>query len=279
MTALKYGFTLPFSDPRKVADIARLAEETGWDGLYLGDAIWCMDPMIALTAAAMVTTRLRLGTLVIPAPLRVPYKIASESVALDHLSGGRLTLGLAMGATWMGWHAFPDEIMDTRARAEMLDETIDILTELYQRKPFDYGGKHFHLKLTQMDVMHYPPKPIQQPRIPLWIPAVWPRMKSIQRVLKCDGLLPHKMNAENKFEDVKPADLREMKTYIDANRTLTTPFDYVMEGKTIAMTPLQMQDTLCPWMEAGMTWWVESLWGEPEEKIIERVKQGPPKIE
>lgn len=279
MPALQYGITLPFNDPRKVAEMARQAEDAGWDALFLGDAIWIMDPLVALSAAAMVTTRLRLGTMIIPVPLRVPYKIASESLALDHLSNGRVTLGLAMGATWMGWHAFPDEVMDTKARAEMLDETVDILTELYQRKQFDYDGKHYHIKLTQMDLMHYPPKPIQQPRIPLWIPAVWPRMKSMQRVLKCDGLLPHKMNAENKFEDVKPADLREMKAYIDANRTLTTPFDYVIEGKTFNQTSAQAQDTLCPWVEAGMTWWIESFYGEPDEKMWERVKLGPPRVQ
>jgi alkanesulfonate monooxygenase SsuD/methylene tetrahydromethanopterin reductase-like flavin-dependent oxidoreductase (luciferase family) len=139
-----------------------------------------MDPMICLSAAAMTTSRIKLGTIVIPVPLRRPWKIASESLALDHLSDGRVILGLATGAVWMGWHAFPDEVTDTRARAEMLDETIDILTLLYQRQQFDYDGKHYHLKLTQMDLMHYPPKPIQQPRIPLWVVGVWPRMKTMR---------------------------------------------------------------------------------------------------
>jgi hypothetical protein len=234
--------------------------------------------MIALTAAAMTTRRIRLGTMIIPVPLRRPWKIASESVAVDHLSGGRLILGLGAGAVWMGWQGFPDEVTDTRARAEILDETIDLLTLLYQRKPFDYDGKHYHLKLTLVDEMHYPPKPVQQPRIPIWIPGIWPRMKSMRRVLKCDGLLPQKMNAQGEFEAVTPSDLREMKAFIDANRTLDTPFDYVVEGKLMGMDQAQAYDLLAQWADAGATWFIEGMWDESIENVGRHIQQGAPVI-
>ena len=279
MSKLKFGLDSYYGNARDTAECARLAEQAGWDGLFIGDAIWCVDPIVSLTAAAMVTSRIRLGTMVIPMPLRRPWKVASESAALDNLSGGRLILGLATGAVWMGWQGFPDEVTGTKARAEMLDESIDILTLLYQRKQFDYAGKHYHLKLTLVDEMHYPPKPVQQPRIPLWVPGVWPRMKSMRRVLKCDGLLPQKMNKEGKFEDVTPADIREMKAYIDANRTLTTPFDITMEGQTAGLDRAQVQDKLYPWIEAGITWWIEGLWMESTDQIKERIRQGPPKLD
>jgi len=279
MSAIKFGLGSYYGSARDTAECARLAEQAGWDGLFIGDAIWCVDPIVSLTAAAMVTSRIRLGTLVIPMPLRRPWKVASESAALDNLSGGRLILGLATGAVWMGWQGFPDEVTGTKARAEMLDESIDILTLLYQRKQFDYAGKHYHLKLTLVDEMHYPPKPVQQPRIPLWVAGVWPRMKSMRRVLKCDGLLPQKMNKEGKFEDVTPADIREMKTYVDANRTLTTPFDITMEGQTTGLDHAQVQDKLYPWIEAGVTWWIEGLWMESTDQIKERIRQGPPKLD
>ena len=277
MNAIKFGLALPYGSARSAANLAHAAEQAGWDGAFLGDAIWCQDPMIALAAAAMLTERIRLGTMVIPVPLRIPWKLASESIALDHLSNGRLTLGLGAGAVWMGWQGFPDEVTDTKERAEMLDETIDILTLLYQRKQFDYDGKHFHLKLTLVDEMHYPPKPVQQPRIPLWVVGVWPRMKSMQRILKADGLLPMKMNAEKQYEQVTPADLREMKAYIDANRTLSTPFDYVIEGKTAGMSAQQIRDTLGPWAEAGATWWIDGLWEMSEEQVLEHILKGPPR--
>ncbi len=130
--------------------------------------------MISLAAAAMSTKHIRLGTMIIPMPLRRPWKVASELVALDYLSDGRLILGLGAGAVWMGWQSFPDEVTDTRTRTEMLDESIDILTLLYQRKQFDYDGRHYHLKLSLLDEQHYPPKPLQQPRIPLWVVGIGP---------------------------------------------------------------------------------------------------------
>lgn len=278
MSTLKYGLALPYGTARSAANLARQAEEAGWDGVFVGDAIWCVDPMIALAAAAMVTHRIRLGTMVVPVPLRRPWKIASETLALDQLSDGRMILGLGAGAVWMGWQAFPDEVTDTKARAEMLDETIDILTLLYQSKQADYDGKHFHLKLSELDTQHYPPKSVQQPRIPMWVVGVWPRMKSMQRVLKADGLLPNKMNAEGKFEDLQPADVREMRAYVQANRTLTTPFDIVIEGRTDGMSLVEQQDKLTPWAEAGATWWIEGMWGDSEEQVAARIQQGPPQI-
>ncbi|MBP1632576.1 MAG: Luciferase-like protein, partial [Acidobacteria bacterium] len=138
---MKFGLGSYYGSARDTAECARLAEEAGWDGLFIGDAIWCVDPMVSLAAAAMVTSRIRLGTMVIPMPLRRPWKVASESAALDNLSGGRLILGLGAGAVYMGWQGFPDEPTDTRTRSQMLDESIDIITLLYQRRPFDFDGR------------------------------------------------------------------------------------------------------------------------------------------
>jgi len=101
-------------------------------------------------------------------------------------------------------------------------------------------------------------------------------MKSMKRVLKCDGLIPAKMDREGKFVEVLPADIREMKAYVDANRTLTTPFDIVVEGKTAGLDRAQMRDKLHPWVEAGATWWMETL--EGEDQIRTRIQQGPPRL-
>jgi hypothetical protein len=176
----------------------------------------------------------------------------------------------------MGWQGFPDVVTEKRARAEMLDETIDILNQMYRRKPFDYDGKHFHIKLTLLDAQYYPPVPVQQPRIPLWVVGVWPRMKSMQRVLRCDGLLPQKMNAQGQFEALSPEDIRAIRTYIDEHRKLTTPFDIVVEGKTGDLLPQEAQELLSTWADAGATWWVDGLWEYSQEKASERIRQGPP---
>ena len=160
----------------------------------------------------------------------------------------------------------------------MLDETIDILTLLFCGKQFDYDGSHYRLRLTQVDEQYYPPPPVQQPRIPLWIVGVWPRKKSMRRVLKGDGWLPNKMNDQGQFEDILPEDVREVRAYNDANRTLDTPFDIVVEGKTGGMGPEQIQAKLSPWVEAGATWWIDGYWEATPQEVAERLRQGPPKI-
>ncbi len=278
MNPIKFGLVLPYGSARIAANLAKLAEETGWDGCFLGDAIWCEDPLIALAAAAMVTSRIRLGTMLIPVPIRRPWHLASQSLAVDHLSEGRLILGLGAGAVLMGWQAFPDEVTDRLARAEMLDETIDILTRMHQREQFDYDGKHYHVKLTSMETRHYPSKSVQQPRVPIWVPGLWPRKKSMQRVLKCDGLLVEKIGPEGQHADVTPQDIRAIKAYVEANRTLTTPFDIVYSGQSGGLDRPQLQEKLAPWVEAGITWWVEQFYGVPEEKVYERIRQGPPAL-
>jgi alkanesulfonate monooxygenase SsuD/methylene tetrahydromethanopterin reductase-like flavin-dependent oxidoreductase (luciferase family) len=276
MTTIKFGVALPYTGARSAAQLAQLAEESGWEGVFLGDAIWCEDPMISLAAAAMVTNQIRLGTMVIPTPLRRPWKLASESVALDHLSNGRLTLGMGTGAVWMGWQAFPDEVTDVKSRAEMLDETIDILTLLYLRKPFDYDGKHFHLKLTQLDEQYYPPRPLQQPRIRLWAVGLWPRPKSMQRALKCDGVIVEKVNSEGQSQEPTPEDIRELNAYVQANRSRPGPFDIVLDGQTTGMEVDQIQDKFLALADAGLTWWVEGMWEKTIAQAAERIRQGPP---
>ncbi len=269
-----YGIALPYVSAPVVVSLAHQAEEAGWDGIFLGDAIYCYDPMISLAAAAMVTRRIRLGTMVIPVPLRRPWKIASEAVNLDHLSEGRAILGLGTGAVWMGWQDFPDAVTDIRQRAEMLDESIDLLTKLFLREPFEFEGKHFHVKIP--DVRHYPPRLVQQPRIPLWCVGAWPRLKSMKRVLKCDGLLCLKMEADGKFADVQPEDIRQMKAYVAANRTLETPFDIVVEGQTAGLEEGEAREKVSHWTEAGATWWIEAMWDKTEEQASGRIQQGPP---
>jgi hypothetical protein len=275
---MKFGVALPYGSARSTARLCQVAEEAGWDGCFMGDAIWCEDPMIALAAAAMVTQRIRLGTMIIPMPLRRPWKVASESVALDRLSDGRLILGLGAGAVWMGWQGFPDEVTDTRVRAEKLDESIDILTLLYQRKPFDYAGQHFHLKLTLLDEMYYPPPPVQQPRIPLWVVGIWPSRKSMQRVLKCDGVLLEKRNAAGQGADVTPADVREVQSFVQAQRTLSSPFDIVISGKSDHLAPAQRQEVLLEWKAAGATWWIENLIELSETEAAARLQSGSPQL-
>lgn len=274
---MKYGIAVMLRNVHEAIELAEATERAGWDGFFTGEAVWITDAWVTLGAAAVRTNRIRLGTMVTPMPLMKPWKLAGETATLDNLSHGRAILSLGMGAVWMGYQGFPNEATDTRVRAELLDEGIDILTLLYRGKQFDYDGKHYQLKLTALDEMHYPPPPVQQPRLPIWVVGVWPRMKSMRRVLKCDGLLPAVMNEQGQFIDLQPEHVRAMKTYIDANRSLETPFDIVVEGRTDGLDAEQARAKIEPWIDAGATWWMEALYEGSHAERLARVRQGPPK--
>jgi alkanesulfonate monooxygenase SsuD/methylene tetrahydromethanopterin reductase-like flavin-dependent oxidoreductase (luciferase family) len=278
MATLKFGLVIPLGDARRAAELARKAEHAGWDGFFVGEAIWSIDAWVTLAAAAVATERIRLGTMISPLPRMRPWKLASEAATLDHLSEGRAIVGLGAGAVWMGYQAFPDEVTDAATRAELLDEGIDILSILLASRQVDYNGKHHHLRLTAMDTMHYPPPSLQQPRVPLWVVGVWPRQRSMRRVLKCDGLIPHVIKPDGQFGEVRPEDLREMKAYVDRHRTLATPFDFIVEGNTVGLDDARIEEKLHPWAEAGATWWMETLFGVTDEQLVDRIRQGPPPL-
>ena len=105
---MQYGLYFPnfgmFGAPDVVVDLAVTAERAGWDGVFPWDHIqgghWAgpvIDPWVAMGAAAAATERIRIGPMVTPVPRRRPAKLAREAVTLDHLSGGRLTLGVGIG--------------------------------------------------------------------------------------------------------------------------------------------------------------------------------------
>ena len=274
---MKYGFVLPASDARTAADFAYDAEQAGWDGFFVYEPVWGIDAWVSLTAAAMRTERIRLGTDLTPLSRMRPWKLASETVTLDHLSGGRVTLAVGLGAIDTGFAEFGEQT-DRRTRAELLDEGLDILTGLWRGQPFNYDGKHYKIKET---TFYPPPPPVQQPRIPIWTVGAWPRMKSMRRVLRCDGILPCVIDQQGQSSDLTPDHLRAIKEYVVANRTLTSPFDIVIEGETPGDDPAKATAIAGQWADAGATWWIESRWelardSEGLKAVRERILQGPP---
>ncbi len=270
---MKYGFVLPYGDARTVADLAHEAEGAGWDGFFVWEPIWGIDPWVSLAAAAMRTERIRLGTMLTPLSIRKPWKLASETATLDNLSGGRVILSVGLGAPDTGFASFGEET-DRKIRAELVDEGLEILTGLWRGQPFTFEGKHYHLRETKF---YPPPQPVQQPRIPIWVVGAYPRRKSMRRALRYDGLLPMKMNPDGKFAEMTPEVIREIKAYIDQNRAAAAPFDIIQEGRTPGDDPGAAARIVRPWSEAGVTWWIEAMWGEEQvEKMVARLRQGPP---
>ena len=106
---MKHALTLPpfgaLADPAALVEHAIAAENAGWDAVFLWDHILrrpgepqdIADPWVAIAAIAMATSRIRIGPMVTPITRRRPIKLAREATTLDHLSRGRLTLGLGLG--------------------------------------------------------------------------------------------------------------------------------------------------------------------------------------
>lgn len=273
---MRYGFVLPYGDARTAAELAFSAEQAGWDGFFVWEPVWGIDAWVCLTAAAMRTQRIRLGTMLTPLSRMRPWKLASETATLDNLSGGRVILSVGLGAIDSGFGAF-SEVTDRRTRAELLDEGLDILTGLWRGQPLRYVGKHYHIEPTDF---FPPPPPVQQPRIPIWVVGAWPRPKSMQRALRYDGILPNVMPADGGARPPTLEDVRAIRDYVAAQRAADTPFDIVVEGHTPG-DKRAAANQVRPWAEAGATWWIEAQWGAPDEPINldtlrRRIEQGPP---
>ena len=277
---MRYGVVLPLGDARTAADLACEAEAAGWDGFFVWEPVWGIDAWVSLTAAAMRTQRIRLGTMLTPLSRMRPWKLASETATLDNLSGGRVILAVGLGAVDTGFEAF-GEVTDRRIRAELLDEGLDILTGLWRGQPFTYSGTHYTVRETAFSP---PPPPVQQPRIPIWVVGVWPRPKSMRRVLRYDGLLPQALDTEGRARAATLDEVRAMREYVAANRPEATPFEIVTEGHTPGDDPASAEGTVRPWAEAGATWWIEVDWSAADrpdglDAVFRRVRQGPPRIE
>ena len=271
---MKYGFVIPSGDARTVANVAKSAESAGWDAIFVWEPVWGVDAWICLTAAAMVTERIRLGTMITPLSRMRPWKLASETATLDNLSGGRVILGVGLGAIDTGFGAF-GEVTDRKTRAELLDEGLDILTGLWRGQPFSYSGKHYQIE--ECDFLP-PAPPVQQPRIPIWVVGAWNWPKSMARALRYDGLLPNVLDAEKTHQQLTPEAVAEMAAFIQEKKP-NEPFDIVVEGETSGDKPEEAADVVRPFAQAGATWWLEACWQVPRTQLVaDRVRQGPPDL-
>jgi alkanesulfonate monooxygenase SsuD/methylene tetrahydromethanopterin reductase-like flavin-dependent oxidoreductase (luciferase family) len=262
-----------YSDPFTLAELAAEAEDAGWDGFFVFDHILpndngsdLFDPWVILAAIAMRTDRIRIGPMVTPIPRRRPWKLARESVSLDYLSGGRLTLSVGLGGPPEREFQRFGETVDARIRAEMLDEGLEVLKGLWCGEPFDYEGKHYQLN----DVV-FTPKPVQYPRIPIWIGCKWKNKKPLRRAAQWEGIFPIPHNGET----ITPNNLRTVVGYVDAHRDRDSKFDVALADHDGSRT----QESLAAYEQAGLTWWIQRIhspWVNSLDEARACIREGPP---
>jgi alkanesulfonate monooxygenase SsuD/methylene tetrahydromethanopterin reductase-like flavin-dependent oxidoreductase (luciferase family) len=290
---MRFGISLPpfadYANPRYLAKIAKEAEDAGWDGFFVWDHIFfdptfnpIPDMWIALAAVAMSTERLRLGAMVTPVARRRPWKLARETVTLDHLSNGRLVVGVGLGGGEQWDFGFFHEPTDAKVRAQLLDEGLDILAGLWSGELFQYHGQHY-----QVEPVKFLPRPQQSPRIPIWVGGQMPKKAPMRRAARWDGYFPLKWETD----PMSPQEWREAMAYIAEHRSSDAPFEQIHGGRMSSDELAHAADIVGPLAEAGVTWWIEDVspgrygfsyeeqWAaEATRQMDERIRQGPPKL-
>jgi alkanesulfonate monooxygenase SsuD/methylene tetrahydromethanopterin reductase-like flavin-dependent oxidoreductase (luciferase family) len=296
---MQCGVSLPnfgeFFSPQRLARLAQEAEGAGWDGFFLWDHVlaWpvpMVDPWVALAAIATSTHRMRIGPLVTPLPRRRPVKLAREAVSLDHLSEGRLILGVGIGQGTWEWDNLGEEI-DLHTRGEMLDEALDLITRLWTGGPVRFEGKHYCFRgggdawTPEVGPTVFLPPPVQRPRIPIWVAGTWPHKAPFRRAARWDGMVP--MSEKQGLGDgISPDALREAVAFVRDRREPTHQFDVVAPGHTSGDDSSIDRERVRVVSDAGATWWLEDLspwafgWhGEgtwPVEAMELRIRRRPP---
>ena len=278
---MKFGLSLPnrgdYGDIHRMVELAILAEEAGWDGFFMWDHYASgvashIDPWITMAAIASQTHKLRLGIHITPLSRRRPWKVAREIVTLDHLSEGRMVLGVGLG-DFKGkeFEAF-GEVVDSRTRGEMLDEGLEIIQGLSTGEPFSFKGKHYQIAKTIFN-----PPPVQTPRVPVWVAGMWPNKPPFRRAARWDGVIPLP-RGRGKKDFLTPDEIREIIDYIRQHRTDDAPFDVCQSVSSAGKTLAEEKATVKPYMDAGVTWWIDFIYSGTGsvKKNKERIKAGPP---
>lgn len=268
-----------FGDPALLVKLARAAEEAGWDGFFVWDHLlyrdpeWPVaDPTVVVSAIAARTERIRLGVLVTALARRRVAKVAKETATLDRLSAGRLVFGVGLGSLPAEFSAF-GEPADPRQRAARLDESLEVLDRLWTGEPVTFAGDH----VTATDVMMRP-APVQQPRIPVWCAGRWPNKAPFRRAARWDGVMPTHTDY-GLGQTMPPDELSAVVRYVRAHRDIEAPFDVVLEGRTDGSAADRGAAQVAPYVEAGLTWWIEALgwWRGTPADAMARIRQGPPR--
>ncbi|HEV8237110.1 MAG TPA: LLM class flavin-dependent oxidoreductase [Gemmatimonadaceae bacterium] len=273
---MKFGFVLPGGSATEQLDQATLAENAGWDGVFVWEGAYGVDAWALLSAMAMRTSTIALGTMLTPLPWRRPWKVASQAATLDELSDGRAILAVGLGWADSGIGDRRDAT-DRAARARLLDEGLDVIDALW-RGELQHHGPRYELDITPGHVLDAAPT---RPRVPIWVVGAWPRPKSMRRVLRCDGILPV-VSVPGGDSPLSTTDVRDIAVWLAEHGKHS--HEIVVEGATSSRDAPSARAAVTPWAEAGATWWLDARWKLPHhsdermQQVRRRLQAGPPSL-
>jgi alkanesulfonate monooxygenase SsuD/methylene tetrahydromethanopterin reductase-like flavin-dependent oxidoreductase (luciferase family) len=210
----------PFGDPTALVDLAVAAEGRGWDGMASSSGTTSCTASTAPTSTPGSPWPPSQRALTVSSsapssrrsPRRRPWKLALEAVTLDHLSNGRLVLGAGIGTDRSREFSAFGEPSEDRTRAELLDEGLDIVTQLWTGESVHHSGRHFHV-----DGVRFLPRQFQQPRIHIWVWRPLAPPSRLRRAARDDGVVP--------IGELPPKAVTELVSEVARNRTTEEPFD------------------------------------------------------
>ena len=239
-----------FADPTLLAELAAEAEHAGWDGVFVWDTLLfdaeamppVLDPWAVLAVIATSTTRVKIGPMIAQLARRRPWEVARQVVTLDLLSHGRFILGAGLGYAGeadFGNFGLPS---DARVRADLLDESLDVIAGLCSGELFAYRGRHYTIKETV-----FRPSPVQS-HIPVWIGGYWPNKRPMRRAARWHGAFPapQVVPTADGFAAMPfpPEEVSRVRSYVEQHRSSDTPFDLVISHALPLDDPAAAADEL-----------------------------------
>jgi alkanesulfonate monooxygenase SsuD/methylene tetrahydromethanopterin reductase-like flavin-dependent oxidoreductase (luciferase family) len=200
--------------------------------------------------------------------------VARETVTLDHLSHGRLILGAGLGHYEATDLRNFGEVLDNRQRGSILDEALDVLLGLWSGEPFRYAGQHFYV-----EEVTFLPRPVQIPRIPIWIGGGYPNAGPLRRAPRYDGVVLYRQPQGNGWADMTPEDVRSLRAHVASQRDPAAPYDIAIGGRTRNPDWEQERDHIRSIAAAGATWWMEAIEPGDLDEVRTLIAGGPLRID
>src|SRR5690242_16374516 len=166
---IELGISLPHRSPEPIdmgelRRVAQRAEALGFRDLWVTentlDHVFCFDPVVILTYAAAVTTKIRLGASVVVLPIHSPLMVAHQWACLDYVSQGRAILGVGLGRE----HHYRQFEVPEEGRVRRFREEVELIKALWTQDKVSYHGRFYQLDDGTMS-----PKPVQRPHVPIWM--------------------------------------------------------------------------------------------------------------
>ncbi len=275
---MKHALFMPpfdeLADAQRMADLAVLAEQQGWDGFFVWDHLRyaapvrdILDPYICLALMAARTSRIVLGPMVTPLIRRRPQVVARQAVTLDHLSKGRLVMGFGIGDDYPGGElACFGELTDPVERGRALDEGIEIFRGLTSGKEVNVTGE-----FLRAQEVTFQPAAYRAGGIPVWTACRWPNTAPLRRAARQQGVMV--------IHITEPDQITELKLKLRAAGADLAHFDIVHWGQRDQKMVYVNDDRYEQWARAGVTWFLTGPgpYNLVYDEVREYVAQGPPR--